>query len=97
VVDQVFAAIASALTPHRLPMKSLRRAGLPASLLFCAADIYWGITAVSFISLHNADAWLATPVLGIPVVQLIKLGMAIIAVAATATAMRVTAVARTQP
>lgn len=78
-------------------MKSLRRAGLPASLLFCAADIYWGITAVSFISLHNADAWLATPMLGIPVVQLIKLVLAIIAVAATATALRVTAVARTQP
>ena len=78
-------------------MKSLRRAGLPASLLFCAADIYWGITAVSFISLHNADAWLATPVLGIPIVQFSKLVLAIIAVAATGMALRVSVVARTQP
>lgn len=44
----------------------------PASLVFSGVDAYWGIAAVSFISLHDADAWLATPVAGVPVVQVGK-------------------------
>ena len=74
---------------------ALRRARVqPASWLFCTADVYWGISAVSFISLHDVDALLATPVLTIPVVQIVKLVLALTAVAATGGALRAAAAAR---
>ena len=53
----------------------------PVSLVFSSADAYWGISAISFISLHDADAWLATPVFTIPVAQVVKLAAALVAAA----------------
>lgn len=74
---------------------ALRRARVqPASLVFCAADVYWRVSAVSFISLHDADAWLATPVLGLPVVQLVKLVLAVTAVTTTGAVLGIATAAR---
>ena len=58
----------------------------PVSVVFTGADAYWAISAISFISLHDADAWLATPVLRIPVVQVVKLAAALVAVSGAARA-----------
>jgi hypothetical protein len=58
----------------------------PVSLVFTSADAYWGISAISFISLHDADAWLATPVFTIPVAQVVKLAAALVAVCGAAQA-----------
>lgn len=58
----------------------------PVSLVFSSVDAYWGISAISFISLHDADAWLATPVFSLPVVQVVKLAAALVAVSGTARA-----------
>ena len=56
----------------------------PVSLVFSSADVYWSVSAVSFISLHDADAWLATPLFTIPVVQVVKLAAAFVAVSGAA-------------
>jgi hypothetical protein len=58
----------------------------PISLVFSSADTYWGMSAISFISLHDADAWLATPVLTIPVAQIVKLAAAAVAASGAARA-----------
>jgi hypothetical protein len=58
----------------------------PIAVVFTGADVYWCIAAVSFISLHDADAWLATPLWTIPVVQVVKLGAALVAVCGAARA-----------
>ncbi|MBI5691408.1 MAG: hypothetical protein HZC55_15085 [Verrucomicrobia bacterium] len=58
----------------------------PVSLVYTSADLFWGISAVSFISLHDADAWLATPLWRIPVAQVVKLAAALVAAAGAAQA-----------
>ncbi len=52
----------------------------PVALVFSSVDIYWTVAAVSFISLHDADAWLATPLYSLPIGQVVKLAAALIAV-----------------
>ena len=52
----------------------------PVSWVFSGIDAYGGVSAVSFISLHDADAWLAVPVLTIPTGQILKLAAALLAV-----------------
>lgn len=85
-LQEVMTALVIAISVLLAALALRRDHAQPVSLVFTSADAYWGISAISFISLHDADAWLATPVFSIPVVQVVKLAAAFVAICGAAQA-----------
>lgn len=83
---QLFQQVASGLIglgSVGLALNRLRRDhAQPFAVTFSAVDVYWGVAAISFISLHDVDTWLVAAVFSLPAVQFVKLMAAVVAGAA---------------